>query len=501
MRILKKPLSEISIYGKLILLIGILIAVPLLVVPFYPQEARHIPAFLLPLGISIVLGLALCLFTQRRERPAARWQSPLHRGSLPVLLAWSFAFLVGAIPFALGRQLSPLLSLFESVGGWTTAGMSVADVSRMPHIFLFYRAFMQYCGGLGFVIMIAMLVQGKQNMNLYNAEGHPDRLMPSLKRTSRTIFLLYSCFLAAGILAYWLCGMRFFDALCHAMSALSTAGFSTRAGGIAQYNSTPIELITIALMLLGSTNFAILLLLVKGHFRKIFRVSEVRFMLGLLFLFVSLATVSLMHNTELGFGQSLLESLFGIVSTMTTTGYSTMNYALWPSFALGLMMILMFIGGSIGSTSGGIKLLRAYLLLRIMKENVQRRLSPPRRVTAPSHYRVQGKMPIDQAMINDTIGFVACYIAIFIVGALLLTLTANCSLFEAIFEFASAFGTVGFTGGLATSSASAGTLFVLMAGMILGRLEIFVVFIGIYAGVQRLGATKIFQKKAHGIGN
>jgi trk system potassium uptake protein TrkH len=209
-------------------------------------------------------------------------------------------------------------------------------------------------------------------------------------------------------------------------------------------------------------------------------------MIGLLLVFVPLAAFSLTSKTGLSFSESLMKSLFGVVATFTTTGYSTMNYALWPPFALGLLMALMIIGGSAGSTAGGIKLIRTYLLIRITKENVRSRLSSARQISAPTYYRVQGKTPIDNALIKDTVGFVACYMGVFIAGTLLLTLTADCSLFEAMFEFASAFGTVGISNGLTSAAASAASLLILMAGMILGRLEVFIVFIGIYSCVHLL---------------
>jgi trk system potassium uptake protein TrkH len=228
-------------------------------------------------------------------------------------------------------------------------------------------------------------------------------------------------------------------------------------------------------MLVGSTNFAILLLLVKRKFRKILRVSEVRFMIGLLIIFVPLAAFSLMRNFGMSFGESLIKSLFGIVTTFTTTGYSTMNYALWPPFALGLLMVLMFIGGSAGSTAGGIKLVRAYLLIRITKESIRNRVSPIQRITKPAYYRVQESVFIDNTLIKDTIGFVICFIAVFIIGSLLITLTADCLLSEAMFEFASAFGTVGISNGLTNANTPVGSLIVLMVGMVLGRLEMFIV--------------------------
>jgi len=491
---LKKFISESSNYGKLILLIGLLIAVPLAVLPFYPEESRYAPSFLFPLLVSLVLGFAVCLCTPRTKKNATEWESPLQIGSLPVMAAWCFAFFAGAVPFMIGGQLNPLLAVFESVSGWTSTGLTVADVTLMPRIFLFHRAFMQYCGGLGFMVMIAMLVQSKQNANLYRAEGHPDKIAPSLKRTSQIIFLLYSCFLFAGSLIYKIFGMELFEAVCHTMAALSTAGFTTREGSIGQYGSLPLEIVTIALMLVGSTNFAILLLLVKGKFRQISKVSEMRFMAGLVIVFVLLAAFSLMGETGMGPGESFKESLFGVVSIFTTTGYSTMNYALWPPFALGLLILLMIIGGSVGSTSGGIKLLRAYLLIRITKENLKNRISPARKVTAPAYYQVQGKRLIDNALINDTLGFIACYMGVLIAGTLLLTLTSGCPLFDAMFEFASAFATVGISNGLTNANASAGSLVVLMAGMILGRLEMFIVFVGIYTAIHLL--RRRLQKRA-----
>ncbi|MCL1894554.1 MAG: TrkH family potassium uptake protein [Holophagaceae bacterium] len=483
---MKRPIAGRRVYGRLILLIGLLIAVPVLVVPFYPDEAQYIHAFITPSLFSVALGATLSFSASKRQLLIAEWQSPLE-GGIPVMFAWCFAFFVGAVPFLIGQQLNLFQALFESVSGWTTTGLTVVNVTEIPHIFLFQRSFMQYCGGLGFIIMVAMFVQSNQNMNLYSAEGHPDRIMPSLKSTTRTICLLYGCLLVAGTLIYWLFGMKFFDAICHTMSAVSTAGFTTQANSIGEYGSLPIEIFTILLMLIGATNFAVLLLLLTGKFRSIFRVTEVRFMIGMLLVFVPLIGFSLWKSLDMDFSESIIQSTFGVVSTFTTSGYSLMNFTLWPPFASGLLLLLMFFGGCAGSTAGGLKLFRIYLLFRIAKENVRNRLSPVHRVTAPSYIRAQGKTLIDDALIKDTLGFVVCYIGIYIVGTLLLSLSTEASLQDAMFEFASAFGTAGISCGLTSPDLSVGSLLVLMGGMILGRLEIFVVFVGAYSGIQMLG--------------
>ncbi len=153
------------------------------------------------------------------------------------------------------------------------------------------------------MMMMVVLVQDKNAMNLYSAEGHPDKLMPNLKKTAQTIFLIYNGFLIVGTAAYRIVGMRLFDAVMHTMCALSTGGFSTKLNSIGEYNSFAVEAVTIVLMLIGTTNFAVLLLLIRRKWRQVIRVSEVKFMFLMLLIFIPLTAVSLMG----GLNMSLLE--------------------------------------------------------------------------------------------------------------------------------------------------------------------------------------------------
>lgn len=467
------------------LLIGLLVAVPLLILPFHPRDKSYALSFIIPSLSCVAIGAIACL-VGRKDDSKFEWRSSMQRGSLTVLFAWGWGVLIGALPFVMSGQLTFVQALFEAVSGWTTTGLSVMDMSVTPHIFLFHRSFMQFCGGLGFVMMMVMLVQDKQSMNLYNAEGHPDKLMPNLKKTAQTICLMYNSFLVVGTVAYLIAGMGLFDAINHTMCALSTGGFSTKLNSIGEYNSFPIEVITIVLMLIGTTNFAVLLLLVRRKWRQAMRVSEVKFMLLLLLTFVPVTALSLISGLNMGLGEGFRHALFDVSSALSTTGYSTMSYTSWPPLAIGILILMMLIGGGIGSTAGGIKLSRVYLMLRITMQNIRKRLLPPRNVEAPYYVRAQGKTTIDATLATDTTGFVACYLSLFILGALLLTVTAGCSLTEAMFEFASALGTVGLSIGLTTSATGAATLIVEMFGMILGRLEIFIVLIGAYSGISVL---------------
>lgn len=482
---MKTQFAKCSIYGKLILFVSLLIAAPLMMLPFYPEDIRYASDFLIPASLIFLLGLMICFLTMKEKQEKVERYN-LQSGSITVLFIWLFGVVAGALPFVYSEQLSFVQALFEAVSGWTTTGLSVMDVSITPHIFLFHRGFMQFCGGLGFILMMVMFVQGKEAMSLYNAEGHPDKLAPNLGKTARTIFVMYISFLGLGTMVYIGFGMDPFDSLIHAMCALSTGGFSNEVDSIGAYNSVAIEAITIILMLIGTTNFAVLLLAAKGKFRQLVKVSELRFMFVVIGITTPLVAAALFFAFYRNVGESIRMALFNVVSALSTTGFSTMYYTEWPEFSIGMMILLMLIGGGIGSTAGGLKLTRVYLMLRSVKENIKRRVSPQRYVGKPYYYRAQGKTYIDENVERDTSGFIACYLLIFITGSLLLTLTADCSLRDAMFEFASSLGTVGLSIGLTGPSTNAATLIVEMVGMLMGRLEIFIVIIGIYSGIGQL---------------
>ncbi|MEA4927827.1 MAG: TrkH family potassium uptake protein [Candidatus Limiplasma sp.] len=479
---MKQNRMKCSSIGKFLILTGILIALPLLTLPFYPQECQYASAYYIPAIGSAVIGLLICIFRKDSEDASVEWQTSMQRSSLTVLFVWGWGILAGALPFILGEQLRWVQAAFESVSGWTTTGLSVMDVTVTPHIYLFHRSFMQFCGGLGFILMMMLLVQGKQSMNLYNAEGHPDKLKPNLRKTAQTIVFIYGGFLIAGTAAYVVAGMNLFESLCHAMCSLSTGGFSTKLNSIGEYASLPIEAVTIVLMLIGTTNFAVLQLLVTRKWKQAGRVSELRFMFLLLILFVPVVAFSLINNMGMSWGEGFRRALFDTSSALSTTGYSSMSYTNWPPLAVGVLILMMLIGGGIGSTAGGIKLSRVYIIIRAVWQNVQKRFLPARSVQTSLYYKAQGRTIIDTPLVADTLGFVGSYMLLYIIGSLLMTITANSTLVDALFEFASALGTVGLSIGLTGPTTNNATLWVEMAGMILGRLEIFIILIGLYSG-------------------
>lgn len=258
--------------------------------------------------------------------------------------------------------------------------------------------------------------------------------------------------------------------------------FSTRLNSIGEYNGVGIEAVTIVLMLIGTTNFAVLMLVTQRKWKQVIRVSEIRFMFTLLVIFVPIIAFSLSNHLNMGLLESFRTASFDVVSAISTTGYSTMSYSSWPPVAIGILIVLMLIGGGMGSTAGGMKMTRVYLMIRLAMANIRKRISPSSNVEVPYYIKAQGRTAIDSELATDTTGFVSCYFVIFVIGSLILSVTANCGLTEAMFEFASSLGTVGLSIGLTGPATGAGTLVVEMVGMILGRLEIFIVILGFYSG-------------------
>ena len=455
----KTSIASNSIAGKMMVLEGMILLVPLIVILFYPREAKLSVIFLIPACLSVMAGLFVC-----------RYGKQISNSSRLVVFSWFYGILLAAVPFLMYGDVTPVQSLFESVSGFTTTGLSVLDVEKLPHIFLFYRAFLQYVGGLGFIMTMLLFVQEKDSAVLYQAEGHPDRLMPDIGKTAKVIGTMYGFFLLIGTAFYTIFGMPFFDSVVHTMCALSTGGFSNRMDSIGYYNSLPIECITVILMLIGTTNFSLLLLLFKGRIRDFCKSSEMRFLGGLILITIPILSGFLVAGGKT-IGEGLRLSIFNAFSALSTTGYAT-----WSESALAVMILLMIIGGGLGSTAGGIKLARVCILMKNLVRNVRKKMVPDRTVLLTYYHKGTEKELLENEQIEEASTYAGCYILIYILGTVLLTFFSGCTLVQGAFEFASSLGTVGLSIGVTNFNTSTICLLIEIVGMVLGRLEIFVIF-------------------------
>jgi len=471
-----------GIYGILLVFAGGIHLLPLLAIPFYPDELTDGVYIAAPAIVAILLGFVL-----RQIRPKTESRISAKHGAIIVCALWLSAAFIAAVPYVLSERLNITQAFFEGMNGWTTTGMTFLDLDSLPRIFLLSRSVTSFFGGVGLICVVLSTVSEAYGMRLYNAEGHSDRLLPNLAKSARLILSLFVAYFVAGTVAYVLAGMPIFDALNHSMAALSTGGMSIRAEGIAYYDSLSIEIITIALMILGATNFMVHLLLIKGKFRQLSKIGEMRcfaFMIGAGVLLTTLFLIPEMNN---GLSTVFRTSVFSMVSVITTTGFVTVPYTSLPHFLIVLTIIFMFIGGCAGSTAGGIKIGRIYLLFKSFTWNIRRNFRPERNTSELSLLYPQGKIYIKEEHYFGAANYVFLYIAIVFFGVLILT-AHGYGLQDSLYEFTAVMGTTGLSAGIVSPTTPGTVLWTMSLGMFLGRLEIIVVFLAFIQIIKGFGS-------------
>lgn len=466
----------IGYLGILLILIGGITLLPLGTLLFYPEDAGEASYFIIPGIASILLGYLLS-FTIRGKR---KGKLERNQDALIVVCCWMLAILITAIPFMLSGKYNLTQAVFETTSGWSTTGLSVVDVEQTSHLFLMHRSSILFFGGVGLLLVMLSVLSDSFGMRLYHAEGHNDRLLPNLLRSARIILTIYLCYTLSGILLYVLCGMSVFDAIIHAIGALSTGGFSSHAESIAYYDSPAIELITMVLMLLGNINFLAHLFLLRGHLRRFFRYCEVRLSLILIALVTPLVAFLFLQSLTDSLTESLRIALFQVVSALTTTGFQTIPdlHAL-PHSILFVMILLQLIGGGMGSTAGGIKQYRICLLGKGVLWQIQEQLSSRNMIHAHKIHRIEHEETVNDKELVQTLCYVFLYLCLFMCGTFILVAYGN-PISTSMFEFSSALGTVGLSAGIMTYDAPSLILWTGTIGMFLGRLEIIVVFLALH---------------------
>lgn len=459
--------------GVMLIFVAGVILLPILILPFYPDEVDYILCFVLPAVIAGALGFIMSKIIVPEE-----YRLSTGNAATVVVGIWGIATFFSALPFVLAGKLNFTQAYFEAMSGWTTTGLSVIDVANSPKVFLIFRSIIQFFGGVGIVLIVVSALSESFGMTLFISEGHNDKLLPNIAKSARLILKIYSGYFIAGTLLYIAFGMPIFDAVNHSMAALSTGGFSTETLSIGAYDSVAIELFTVILMLLGSTNFYANMILVQGKFRDFYRLGETKLVLFIIAIIVPIVAFTSLLGLYGNLSSALRISFFNIISALTTTGFSTVGYNDWPDFAYLVIIVLMIIGGGIGSTAGGIKLGRINILVKQIFWSARRKFMPERMVNKPAVYRPDGKTVITNELYLESSNYALTFIAILVGGTCILTL-AGYGLKDALFEFSSALGTVGLSVGVTSINTSPFALWTMTIGMFLGRLEIFVIFYSI----------------------
>lgn len=405
----------INVIGLLVLIEGLFIL--LCLIPAFIYRDGDLPAFLLTGALTFLTGVTMWFFTRNADKSIGK-----REGFIIVSLVWVVFSIFGSLPFWFSGYISSFGdAFFETISGFTTTGATILDdIEALPHGLLFWRSLTQWMGGMGIIVLsLAVLpILGIGGMQLFIAEvpgPTKDKLHPRVKETARRLWGIYIIFTAAETILLLLGGMNLFDAVNHSFTTMATGGFSTRQESIAYFNSPFIEYVITLFMFIAGTNFILSYFALHFRFDRIWKNEEFRFYLALVFVFILITGTRLAITGFAGPEESYRTAAFQVVSIITTTGYITSDYSLWiPSLSV-LIFILMFIGGSAGSTGGGIKVIRVLLIVKNTYLEVKRHIYPAAVIPVKLN-----KKPVSQAIIGDILAFGFIYILILAVSVVVI---------------------------------------------------------------------------------
>lgn len=453
--------------------------VPAAVISFVYSEIQTFQAFLWSiLAVCLVVTLLYLTCRDTESRFYAK------EGLVCAGISWIVMGLLGCLPFFLSGEIPNYLdALFEIVSGFTTTGATILpEVESMSKGLLYWRSFSHWLGGMGVLVFILALIPAGgrgsgYTMHILRAESpgpNVGKLVPKMKDTAKILYLIYILLTIVNVIFLLIGKMPVFDAVCTALGTAGTGGFGIRNDSIAGYSPYLQNVCTVFMLLFG-VNFSCYYLLLMRKFKNVFRDEELRMYLGVVLGSIVLIVWNLkdFYGT---LGETVRHAAFQVASIMTTTGFATTDFDLWPSFSKAILLSLMVIGACAGSTGGGLKCGRALLLLKILRRNIRRVLHPQK----VQIVRNNGQM-VDEKVLDNTNAYLAAYVVIILLSFILISLdgfsiTTNISAVFACFNnIGPGFEAVGPTCSFAAYSPL--SKLILIADMLAGRLEIFPILI------------------------
>jgi trk system potassium uptake protein len=404
-------------------------------------------------------------------------------GFLIVTLVWIVFSFFGSLPYILSGAIPDYTNaFFETMSGFTTTGSSILEnIEEMPHGILFWRSLTQWLGGMGIIVLTlsVMPIFGIGGMQLFTAEvpgPTPDKISPKIHQTARVLWGLYVVFTTLEFLLLWVGGMSWFDSICHSLTTMATGGFSTKQASIAHWDSPFIQYVIIFFMILAGTNFSLSYLVLKGNFSRLYRDEEFKYYILFIVGFTIMIFSGLLITSHLDVEKSFRDSLFQVVSIITTTGYATADYLTWSPVLTILIFALFFFGGSAGSTGGGIKIMRIVVLLKNSYYELRRIIHP--NAIIPVRFNNHS---VDSKIVTNVLAFFMFYMIVFFISTIIFTLFEP-DFITAMGAVATSLGNIG--PGLGSVGPAESFLHVHPVGkwflsflMLLGRLELFTVLV------------------------
>ena len=461
------------VIGNLLLLEAAILSIPL-GVSLYFKERNAVLGFLLTMGIAGLIGL----FLSNVKKESVRLR--VKEAVLIVTLGWLLVSFFASLPFIFSGSIPRLVdAFFEAVSSLTTTGSTVVkNVDELPKGIWGWRSFSHWLGGMGILVMTLAILPtlgagGQQIFRIESPGPAPDKFTPRVVATSKILYSIY-LFLTVGqiTLLRW-SGLPWFESFLWAFGTVSTGGLGLYSDSMVRYGANGFLIIVTAVgMILSGINFSLYYDLGKRRFKQIVMDAELRLYLGILLAATLLVSLNLYGNVYVSAGETVKQAFFQVSSIMTTTGYATADYDLWPAFSKGVLFFLMFVGGSAGSTSGGIKVIRFLVAGKVIKREFARTLHPQ----AATPITINGKVTSPD-VVKGVASFYLLYLAVFVLGSLAISLE-NIDPFSAMSAVAATLGNVGPGFGMAGPmqnyalfSPFSKVMFSFF--MLLGRLELF----------------------------
>ncbi len=462
--------------GNLLLIEGALLSAPL-GIAFYYGEHGSVLAFLLTMAALGIFGFLAANF------PAAAGRLKTKEAILIVASGWLACSLFGSLPFILTESTaSPIDAFFETVSGLTTTGATVfEDVEALPRGILFWRSLTHWLGGMGILVLsLAVLptfrVGGLEAFKAESPGPSAAKLAPRLAATTKILYTVYLALTVLFVLVFAAAGLSWFESFVFTFGTVGTGGFSIYNDSLARFSGNTVLIVALAAgMLISGVNFSLYYDLWRRRWRNVRVDSELRLYLSIAAAAVLLIAFNL-HGRVYGAAEALKQALFQVSSLMTTTGYSTADFDLWPTFSQAILVLLMFIGGSAGSTAGSIKVIRLLIAAKAVKREVAKTLHPQ----AVTPITVNGRV-LPEKIVTGVAAFYFLYFAVFALGTLLISwqgwdlITSLSAVATTLGNVGPGLGAVGPTHTFADFGGAAKLLFSLL--MLLGRLELFTVLV------------------------
>ncbi len=473
--------------SPLLLLLSLLLLLPLVVAGLYHEDSQTYLAFILSAITSFFLAWFFKLLT-RHHRPVL----DLATSMIMCSVAWLLLSIVGALPFIIGLGKSPIDALFESVSGFTTTGITVFQgLDNMSHAILFWRSLIQWLGGLGILTFFLFVTTNSEGdlWHLFSAEGHKisaARPVPNVHKTIRYFWAIYAGYTIIEMFILWGLGLDFYEALIHSLTTLSTGGFSNHDASIGYYQQAGyplyqwIEYTIMLFMFLGGINFLVHYKMLRENPRSIFRDVEAKVYMKIIAIFSGITLFGIwLHQTAslTPLEEIFRKTLFQIISVITTTGFGTedIGSSFFPAITKQLFLILMIIGGCVGSTSGGIKVLRVIVMEKMLRREVTK-------LTVSSHAILPvtvDHIPVHQDEILRITSIIFGWFLLIGFGAGITALFSDLGPLEAFSGMASAVGNIGpFYFSVAKMASMSWVIkLTFIIGMLAGRLELLPIYV------------------------